>query len=132
MTKYDGGKFVWSELFSNENGKSSGSGFIGIIGSLFCMGVVVIGIIIYIITLFVSPKQPEIIQVISNTVMAVIGLAGLYAGLLGLRKWKSNKVVDNSTDETLIETTEETKTTEETSIETSNINNNEPPKEGVN
>jgi hypothetical protein len=98
MSKYDGSKFKWSEIFSNPDGKSSGSGFIGIVGSLFCMFIVLVGMAIYVTSLFTHPPNIAIVlPIVSTTVVAVLGVAGLYAGLLGLRKWKtSNEITSNN------------------------------------
>ena len=99
--KYNPRKFNFIETFNNPNGKTSGSAFIGIIGSLFCMSIILTGVVIYIISLYSQPKNIILVMpIINNTVMSIVGLASLYAGLLGLRKWKSS-ITANSAEATL-------------------------------
>ena len=98
LHKYDIKKFNFVEIFNNANGKSSGSGFIGVIGSLFCMLVIITLLVIIIITLYSnSPHVPIVIQILQSILLYTFALAGLYAGLLGLRKWRSTVTKDKAT-----------------------------------
>lgn len=108
MTKYNGNKFSFQETFNNADGKTSGSGFIGIIGSLFCMSIVIIGLIVYIISLYTTPPNASLVlPIINTTVVTVLGLASLYAALLGLRKWKNVNIEGKEIPEGEVEETGE-------------------------
>lgn len=74
--KFDINKFRFVETFNNSNGKTSGSGFIGVIGSLvsmFCLIIVIIG---YLIGL----------QNTTEILTSLTLIIGIYTGLLMTRK----------------------------------------------
>lgn len=77
MYKYDGSKFRFSETFNNSNGKTSGSGFIGVI-----MGLTSILAFISVIVGWWLNK-PDVIEIFEK----VLQLALLSAALLGVRKF---------------------------------------------
>ena len=88
-------KFSFQEIFSNDNGKSSGSGFAGVvictIGAIcFLMGVVD--------KMFLS-HTPDVMN-------STIGFVTLGAGLLGVRKFMNNKnPTADVVDTTVVDTT---------------------------
>ena len=100
-------EFNFSEVFNNTNGKTSGSGFVGVIGSLFCMAIIAfIVIAIFVIRKSVSPNIVTVINALQSALLGIFTLAGLYAALLGLRKWKGTFSKDStSTEEESSETT---------------------------
>ena len=87
-------EFSWSELFSNGDGKTSGTAFCGIIISMIGSFCFLLGCID---KMFISTS----IDVISQSIVFV----GLGSGLLGLRKFVDSKKSSDeptSTDEELI------------------------------
>jgi C4-dicarboxylate transporter len=73
-------KFNFQEIFSNDNGKSSGSGFAGVIICLVCSLCFMAGVVD---KMFFSHT--------SDIMNASIGFSTLGAGLLGVRKVMQNK-----------------------------------------
>jgi hypothetical protein len=87
-------EFSWSELFSNGDGKTSGTAFCGIIISMIGSFCFLLGCID---KMFISTS----IDVISQSIVFV----GIGSGLLGLRKFVDSKKSSDeptSTDEELI------------------------------
>lgn len=76
-------KFNFQEIFSNDNGKSSGSGFAGVIICLVCAVSFLMGVVD---KMFISHT--------SDVMNSTIGFATLGAGLLGVRKFMQNKTSD--------------------------------------
>jgi hypothetical protein len=88
-------KFNFVEIFNNSDGKTSGSGFIGVIGSLFCMVVILAMLVIIVITLKSNSLDIDnIVNTLQSIMMYTFGLASIYAGLLGLRKWRGTITKD--------------------------------------
>jgi len=81
MDNFDKTKFNIAEIFNNKNGKSSGSGFLGIILGLIAGISFIIAMIGYIFHL------PDTLNVMSN----ILTLAFTACALLGIRKIFSNK-----------------------------------------
>jgi hypothetical protein len=87
-------KFSFNEVISNDNGKSSGSGFSGVIICIVSSVCFIAGVID---KMFISHS--------SDVMNSCIGFATLGAGLLGVRKWMQNKpapktdIADDSTDD---------------------------------
>jgi len=105
---FDKSKFSFPEVFNNSSGKTSGSGFIGVIGSLFCMlFLLVIAILIYFLRSQSGAHVGEVLDIYQSIIMGLFTLAGLYAGLLGLRKWKAN-YKDGTSEIPSIDTTQST------------------------
>ena len=75
--KYDGSKFVFSETFSNSNGKSSGSGFAGVM--LFMIG----GVSFLAAMVGYFMQIPNTLEVMGKIVI----ILSLSAALLGVRKF---------------------------------------------
>lgn len=80
-------KFSWAELFSNNDGKTSGSGFVGVViclvGTLcFFMGCVD--------RMFISKE----IDILTQSIVFV----GIGATLLGVRKVKSTSNTSNTSE----------------------------------
>jgi uncharacterized membrane protein YhaH (DUF805 family) len=75
--KYNGSKFVFSELFSNTNGKTSGSGFAGVM--LFMVG----GISFFAAMVGYFMQIPNTLEVMGKIVI----ILSLSAALLGVRKF---------------------------------------------
>lgn len=73
---YDKSKFVFSETFNNKDGKTSGSGFIGVISGLVASAAFAAGVIGWYL------EKPLIIEFLEQ----VIKFGGLSALLLGVRK----------------------------------------------
>ena len=73
---YDKSKFVFSETFNNKDGKTSGSGFIGVITGLVAAAAFVAGVVGWFL------GKTLIIEYFDK----VIQFAGLSALLLGVRK----------------------------------------------
>lgn len=71
-------KFNWREIFSNNSGKTSGSGFSGVISILVGLIGFLSGIVMYYLTNF-SIHAPEVMQ-------SSLTLIGIGAALLGVRK----------------------------------------------
>ena len=76
MSNFDKDKFVFHEIFTNESGKQSGSGFVGVIMGLIATLAFIAGIIGWFL---------EINQVIEY-LEKVIQLGFLSAALMGVRK----------------------------------------------
>jgi hypothetical protein len=76
-------KFSWAELFSNGNGKTSGTAFCGII---ICM----IGSLCFLLGCIDKMFISSSIDVISQSIMFV----GIGSGLLGFRKFVDSKKPD--------------------------------------
>ena len=77
-------KFSLAECFSNDNGKSSGSGFAGVVICLVCSIGFIAGI-----------ADKMFISHTSDIMNSCIGFATLGAGLLGVRKFMQNKPAPN-------------------------------------
>jgi len=91
---YDKSKFVFSETFNNNSGKTSGSGFMGIILGLVgsaCLIAAMVGWFLQI---------PDVIEIMGKIIIVLT----LSAGLLGLRKFVGRKdgasIGENDADET--------------------------------
>ncbi len=84
-------KFNFAEIFSNDNGKTSGSGFAGVIICLICS----VGFVAGIVDKMFLSHTPDIMN-------SCIGFATLGAALLGVRKVMQNKT---ATIDTTIDTT---------------------------
>jgi len=81
-------KFVFSELFNNTNGKTSGSGFIGVImGLVGCLA-----FIAAIVGFFL--ELPETIPFMQQTIFFI----GSATVLLGVRKLSGNSFKNNNTN----------------------------------
>jgi hypothetical protein len=80
MGDFNTKKFVFHETFTNTNGKSSGSGFVGVI-----MGLSVIAMAITIVVGWWLGK-PEVLEMFEK----IIQLGLLSAALLGVRKISGN------------------------------------------
>jgi hypothetical protein len=76
MGDYDKSKFKFSETFNNSDGKTSGSGFIGVLMGL----AVVLGFILGTIGWFIGLKD------VMEYMDYVLQMGLLSAGLMGLRK----------------------------------------------
>lgn len=74
-------KFNFSEIFSNDNGKTSGSGFAGVIICLVCAICFVAGVVD---KMFLSHTSDVMDKCISFVMWG--------AGLLGVRKFMQNKI----------------------------------------
>ena len=96
MRKYDRSKFVFSETFNNSTGKTSGSGFIGVILGLISGAGIIAGTLGY---FFEVPNTLEYLGVILKLVAAS-------TILLGIRRlsgdFNSKGIAD--TDATVIQT----------------------------
>lgn len=78
---FDKTKFSWVELITNSNGKTSGSGFIGLIGSLvsiFCLMITMVG---YLIGL------PHTTEILTSLTLII----GIFTALLVTRKIVGDK-----------------------------------------
>ena len=85
----DVSKFNWKEIFNNNDGKTSGSGFCGVISVVVGLLGFLSGIVMYYLTNF-SAFAPEVIQ-------SSITLIGVGAALLGVRKiWKDKDKIEIS------------------------------------
>ena len=76
-------KFNFQEIFSNDNGKSSGSGFAGVIICLVCSLCFLAGVV-----------DKMCLSHTSDIMNSSIGFATLGAGLLGVRKFMQNKTAE--------------------------------------
>lgn len=76
MSNYDKSKFRFSETFNNSDGKTSGSGFVGVIMGLLAVLAFIPGIIGWFIGLDLAMEYFE----------KVLQLGGLSAILMGVRK----------------------------------------------
>jgi hypothetical protein len=86
---FDSKKFRFTELFTNQNGKNSASGFCGLF-------IIIFGIFFFGITMLGYWKQiPNTLQVMSNVVI-FIGIGGT---LLGVRKVSGNFIKTNENNE---------------------------------
>ena len=111
-------EFKFSEIFNNSNGKTSGSGFVGVVGSLFCMFIIAFIIIaIFSIRNSISPNIVTVINAFQSALLGIFTLAGLYAALLGLRKWKGTFGKDSSSSEEESETTTTTSSSSSTTAQ---------------
>lgn len=72
-------KFSWGELFSNENGKTSGSGFVGVIVSL-------VGTLCFFLGCIDKMWISNSIDIITQSIV----LVGIGTTLLGVRKVVGN------------------------------------------
>ena len=92
MSSFDKKKFVFFELFINENGKTSGSGFIGIILGLISCAAFIATMVGYFLQL------PETTQVMGNVLEMIMAVTIL----LGVRKvsgdYRASKNVDRDDD----------------------------------
>lgn len=93
MGMYNKSKFVFSETFNNDNGKTSGSGFIGVMFGILitiCFAATMVGWFL---------KMPNALEVMG----ILLQFAGIDALFLGVRKvssrfGKSESVVEGETD----------------------------------
>jgi hypothetical protein len=76
MAMYDKTKFAFSETFNNKDGKTSGSGFIGVIMGLTCVAAFIAGVVGWYL------GNTQIIEYFDK----VLQLGGLSALLMGVRK----------------------------------------------
>lgn len=76
MTKFNSQKFVFHELFTNTNGKTSASGFIGVILGLIASAAFVIAMFGYWLNI------PNTIEIMGQ----ILKLVGASTVLLGIRK----------------------------------------------
>ena len=74
MGMYNRSKFVFSETFNNANGKTSGSGFIGVILGLVAGAGIVAGIVGYFLQM---PNTLAFMEIILKLVAAVTILLGV-------------------------------------------------------
>ena len=79
-------KFSWGELFSNGNGKTSGTAFCGIV---ICM----VGSLCFLLGCIDKMFISSSVDVISQSIMFV----GIGAGLLGVRKFVDSKKPESET-----------------------------------
>lgn len=79
--KFDINRFKFVETFNNSNGKTSGSGFIGVIGSLVSMLCLILLMIGYLMGL----------QNTTEVLTSLVLIIGIYTGLLVTRKIVSGK-----------------------------------------
>ena len=79
--KFSRSKFVFSETFNNRDGKTSGSGFIGILLGLVGAACFVAAMVGWFI------QKPDVIEVMGK----IIILLSLSSALLGLRKFVGSK-----------------------------------------
>lgn len=73
---YNKNKFNFSEIFNNSDGKTSGSAFVGIVGSLISLVCLLIAMIGYIIGL------PSTTEILTSLTLII----GIFTGLLVTRK----------------------------------------------
>lgn len=93
MAKTDITKFNWKEIFSNNSGKTSGSGFSGVIAIMVGLLGFIASIVMYFITKYAA-YAPEI----SASSVTIIGIG---AALLGVRKiWKDKDSIKIGEDST--------------------------------
>ena len=78
-------KFSWAELFSNDNGKTSGTAFCGII---ICM----VGALCFLLGCIDKMWLSKSIDIITQSIV----LVGIGATLLGVRKVVGGKPTDDS------------------------------------
>jgi hypothetical protein len=78
-------KFSWAELFSNDNGKTSGTAFVGIVVSL-------VGTLCFFLGCVDKMWVTHSIDVITQSIV----LVGIGAALLGVRKVIGGKPSDSS------------------------------------
>jgi hypothetical protein len=104
MAKFNPKKFVFHELFTNTNGKQSGSGFIGLL-----MGVVsVIAFCVLIVGWWLN--KPNVNEILEKILQFTL----LATALLGVRKFSG--AITNSKDSKTIQSDAETEETEETDV----------------
>ena len=80
-------KFSWAELFSNGNGKTSGTAFCGIV---ICM----VGSLCFLLGCIDKMFISSSIDVISQSIMFV----GIGSGLLGFRKFVDSKKPESTSE----------------------------------
>lgn len=71
-------KFSWLEMFSNPDGKTSGSAFVGVIVSLACLAIFISLMVFY----FLNPGESTIVLQFIDRLTIYFGIA---SGLLGLK-----------------------------------------------
>ena len=76
MSTFDAKKFRFSETFTNTNGKTSGSGFVGVILGLIAAGAFIAAMVGWFLQI------PEVIPVMEK----ILELAFAAAALMGIRK----------------------------------------------
>jgi len=81
-------KFSWAEMFSNDNGKTSGTAFCGIIISL-------VGTLCFFLGCIDKMWINKSIDIITQSITLVL----IGASLMGLKKWVGNKPAEDATDE---------------------------------
>ena len=85
MAQFNGEKFVFHELFTNVNGKQSGSGFIGVVMGLAAV-LVIVGV-----TVGWFLEMPDSVTMMGKA----MDLALISAALLGIRKISGNFIKVN-------------------------------------
>ena len=91
-------KFSWSELFSNDNGKTSGTGFVGVIVSLT-------GTLCFFLGCLDKMFFTNSVDIITQSIV----LVGIGATLMGVRKVIGGKTNDNQTEPPIEEPQEDYK-----------------------
>lgn len=81
-------KFSWAELFSNSDGKTSGSGFVGVI---ICL----VGTLCFFLGCIDKMFVSKGIDIITQSIVFV----GIGATLLGARKFMGTKIKNQTTEE---------------------------------
>jgi hypothetical protein len=84
----DVSKFSWAELFSNDNGKTSGTGFCGVV-------ICVVGTICFFLGCIDKMWITHTIDVITQSIVFV----GIGATLMGFRKVANNKAAETEADQ---------------------------------
>ena len=79
----DVSKFSWAELFSNDNGKTSGTGFCGVV-------ICVVGTLCFLLGCIDKMWITHTIDVITQSIVFV----GIGATLMGFRKAANNKAAE--------------------------------------
>ena len=83
MPIFDPHKISWSEVFSNNNGKTSSTKIIGFIVSMMCLLIFLMLVIYY----FIKPMEcPNILELIDRTV----SYFSISAGLMGVKSITSS------------------------------------------
>ena len=86
MSKFDKNKFVFHETFTNSSGKTSGSGFVGVVLGLIAAASFIATMVGYFLQL---PNTLEVMKLVINLVFSA-------ALLLGVRKVSSRFGSDGS------------------------------------